>query len=403
MNLRSKPLSMAYYLLLMIIIIAGFYAIYVRATEGLSVTALTSLVVWGAWVSWYIFFIGVSAGAFLLSSLVYVFNMKKYEPMGRDALLIAAISMILALLFVWIDIARLERGLFVIMYRNFTSILSWEIHFYLIYVILLIVELYFAMRVDLVKMSKSSKIYRLLSLGSRDTSEKSISRDKRTLRVLGAIAIPIALAVHGGTGALFSGVKARIYWFSPLVPVIFIVSALVSGTALLIFFKYMRDKTSGREIDKELYLSLGKLLLFFLFVDMFFLFWEYFSGFYGLIPDHLAILNIIMTGNYSWVFWIVQIGLGVALPIILIAYSSKTKSVLGIIIGSIFVTLGIAALRHNLVIPALAIPVIEGMPTQAIYFPTLIEWMSSFGLIALGLLLYSIGTRVLPMDKKGDL
>ena len=400
MNLQSKKISVAYYLLLIVVVITGFYAIYIRAIEGLKVTALTSVIPWGAWVSWYIFFIGVSVGAFLLSSLVYVFNKKEYEPVGRDALLIAAISLILALLFVWIDIAKLERGLFVFMYRNITSILSWEIHFFQIYIILLIAELYFAMRTDLITMGKSSWIHRLLSLGSKDTSKESMSRDKRILRVLGAIAIPVALAVQGVSGALFAGVKARIYWFSPLVPIIFIASALVSGTALLIFFKYTRDKTSGREIDKDLFIRLGKLLLFFLVVDLFFVFWEYFTGFYGLIPLHITTLTMIISGQYSWVFWGLQMALGAVVPIVLIVYSTRAKSVLGLVIASVAVTLGITGLRFNIVIPALSIPVIEGLPTVSAYFPTLIEWTSSIGLITFGLLLYSIGIKVLPMDRK---
>jgi molybdopterin-containing oxidoreductase family membrane subunit len=401
MNLRSKPISAAYYVGLIVVIVAGFYAIYVRATKGLSVTALTSLVPWGAWVSWYIFFVGLSAGLIIISSLFYVFKMKKYEPVGRDALLIATISLILSLIFISIDLGRLDRGFLVLMYRNITSLLSWEAHLFLIFAILLIAGLYFAMRTDLIKIGEKSRIHRLLSLGIKDTSEKSMSRDKKILRILGAIAIPIALAIQFSSGALFAGVKARIFWFSPLVPIIFITSALVASMGVLIFLRFARIKISGREIDKDLFVGLGKFLLLFLVIDVFFIISEYFTGFYGLIPEHLVILDLILRGPYSGVFWIVQIAIGVILPIILITYSAKTKFIPGIIIGAICATLGIAALRFIIVIPALSIPVIVGMPTGAFYFPTLIEWVSSIGVIALGLLLYSIGTRVLPMDNEG--
>ena len=398
---QNNRRSILWYACLILLMVAGAVAVFIRAREGIIVTNLTSTTPWGTWVAFYIYFVGMSAGAFLLSTLIYVFGMEQYEKIGKDALLVAILSMVLAMAFILLDLGHMERFWHALWYMNWTSVLAYEVRFYVLYVVLLLSELYFAMRIDLIKTSvvnnRKGKIAKFLSFGSKDTSEESKRHDYKMLKVLGTMGIPIAiLGVHGGTGALFAVVKARPFLNSALFPVIFVVSALVSGTALLIAFYVIRNKVVGNPIDQAMVKGLAGLLSFFLLIDVGLEFYEFFIGAYGLGHEELATLKTMIMSDYSWSFWAVQMVLGVVIPLYLI-FSKRTKeSVKALTAAAIMVAIGILGVRFNIVLPALIVPVMTGLP-EGYYYPTLIEIISSSGVIASGLFLYSVAIKVLPV------
>ena len=89
--------------------VAGTVGVWQRLTQGHLLANYGSYVPWGLWVAAYIYFVGLSAGAFLLSSLVYVFKVKVLEPIGRLSLVVAVITLFMALLSIWFDIGYMER------------------------------------------------------------------------------------------------------------------------------------------------------------------------------------------------------------------------------------------------------------------------------------------------------
>ena len=140
--------------------------------SGLGVTRLGSVVPWGLWVAFYIFFIGLSAGSFLLSTLVFVFRNKTLEPVGRLAVLQAFVCLLTGLVFILIDLGHWERFWHVIVYPQWNSVLAWEIWFYNFYIVLLLAELWLLMRRDLARWAGEVRgvrrlCYRVLSLGFR--------------------------------------------------------------------------------------------------------------------------------------------------------------------------------------------------------------------------------------------
>ncbi|HBP64372.1 MAG TPA: molybdopterin oxidoreductase, partial [Desulfosporosinus sp.] len=145
--------SILWYAFLILLMVAGTVAVFIRAKEGIIVTNITSTTPWGTWVAFYIYFVGMSAGAFLLSTLIYVFGMEQYEKIGKDALLVAILSMVLAMVFILLDLGHMERFWHALWYMNWTSVLAYEVRFYVLYVALLLSELYFARRIDLIKTS----------------------------------------------------------------------------------------------------------------------------------------------------------------------------------------------------------------------------------------------------------
>ena len=99
---RQRAPTAAFYAVIMALAAVGALSVVHRWTEGLKVTDLTSTMTWGLWISLYIFFVGLSAGSFLLSTLIFVFGFRDLERVGRLAILSAILSMTAAMLFVWV-------------------------------------------------------------------------------------------------------------------------------------------------------------------------------------------------------------------------------------------------------------------------------------------------------------
>jgi molybdopterin-containing oxidoreductase family membrane subunit len=395
---QARPqVRAAWYSLLALLLLTGGGAIFYRLVGGLATTNLTSFMPWGAWVAFYIYFVGLSAGAFLLSSLIYVFGMDRFEKVGRMALLAALVSMVVALTFIGLDLGRVDRALTALIRFNWMSPLAWEVRFYAVYIALLAAELWFSVRADLVKRSETSRIARFLAFGTKETDD---SGDHKWLRILGTIGIPIAIfGVHGGTGLIFAVVKARGTWFGPLFPVVFILSALVSGTAMLTVFYVVRQLVRRRPVDTALVLDLGKLLVGFLMVDMGLFFYEMLVPALSLYPHDREVIHVMASGRFAWSFWFVQVGMAFVGPAVILLSSLK-RSWKWVTVAALSVVIGIVGVRFNIVVPALIPPLLPGLPTGD-YAPNLVEWVSSAGVIALGLMLFSLAAEVLPLDQDG--
>lgn len=363
--MRNKTLILAYWTLLGVVVAVGTAATYVRTVEGLQVTNLTSLVPWGLWVAFYIYFIGLSAGSFLISTMIYVFGIERFEPIGRIALFSAFIALSTGLAFIMLDLGHMERFWTVFINRSSTSVLEWEIHFYNLYLVILLSELWLLMRRDLIRKGRETglvgMICRLLTFGSKDLSDESAARDMRMVKILGTLGVPVAIGVHGGTGAIFAVVKARPYWYTGLFPLIFIVSALASGGALLTFiyaFFGRKDKEHA-----ELVTALGKMSAGFLAIDLIFLASELLVGLYGAVPDHIAVYRAIMFGPFWYIFWGVQLGLGAVIPLLLIFNKRTGRSVGWIGVAAALVVIGIIGVRLNIVVPPFTVPLLPGVDT----------------------------------------
>jgi Ni/Fe-hydrogenase subunit HybB-like protein len=402
-------------LLLVLAAAFGLATLVYRLYSGLGVTHLGSVVPWGLWVAFYIYFIGLSAGSFLLSTLVFVFRNKTLEPVGRLAVLQAFVCLITGLVFILIDLGHWERFWHVIVYPQWNSVLAWEIWFYNFYIILLVAELWLLLRCDLARWAGEARglrrfCYRALSLGFRcpktEAEERACTaRTYRWLSILGVIGIPIALGVHGGTGAIFAVVKARPAWYSPIFPLVFIVSALASGGGLLLFLRAF--VAPQPEEDKKILPALAKLTGGFLIFDLLLLSLEFLTGLYGGMPDHVEVYHLITTGPFWYVFWIGQLFLGALVPLLLIY--ARTGPIAGPIrlgLAGLFIVIGVFGIRLNIVIPALALPVFRGFDhaidsprLSSLYIPNWVEWVSSFGIVAAAALLMYGAMRLLPMTE----
>jgi len=393
------------YVLWGVALVVGLIGVYQRFVYGHQLAAYGSYVVWGLWVAAYIYFIGLSAGAFLLSSLVYVFDVKRLEKVGKLALFTAVITLFTALLSIWIDLGHMGR--FWKVYTSFAweSMMAWMVWLYTAYFLLLLVETWFVMRSDLIRWSgkhgMQGAIARMLSFGRKDLSPAVIEKEKKIIRVLATIGIPLAIAFHGGVGALFGVIGARPYWHSGLYPILFLVGALASGGALLTAIVACFWPERGKD-HEELVSSLGKITLGLLALDLLLEWAEITIALWGAIPAHVVGFKLILFGPYWWVFWIVHLFMGSLIPIVILTLWPRAVNLVGIATGLIAVTF--LSVRVNIVVPALAAPEMEGLVRaytdsrlQFAYFPSLHEWLVILFVVSLGIALFYVGYKSLPI------
>lgn len=384
----------------------GLIGLYQRLTMGHVAANYGSYIPWGLWVAAYIYFIGLSAGAFLLSALVYVFQIKLLKPIGKLALFTALVTLAGAMFSIWMDLGHPLRAWKLMLNTNFGSMMGWMAWLYTSYFVLLLVELWFAIRADLAVCAGEpgfkGSLCKFLALGRRDTSETGVANDMKILRALGGMGVPLAVAFHGGVGALFGVVGARPYWNSGLTPIMFLIGALASGSALLTFVTAIWGPERGSESHRKLMVFLGQITLGLLLFDLLLEWAEYSTQMYAAITAHTESMRLILFGPYWWVFWIVHLLIGAIIPILLLVFARH--NVAAVATASALIAGTFLSVRLNIVIPALAVEELDGLahaftgPGLSFnYFPSQTEWLFFVWTVALAGLLFLIGYSLLPI------
>ena len=228
---------------------------------------------WSVLIVLYPYITGLVAGAFIMASLVRVFNVRALEPVYRLSLLTAFAFLLCAPLPLLFHLGHPERCFEVMMTPHLTSpmaIFGFVYAWYLMAVLLL--ELWFDFRVDLVEWSKTTPgfrgtLYRLFTVGVTDTSEPAVKLDHKLGHILSIVGIPSAFLLHGYVGFIFGSVKANPWWGNVLMPIIFIMSAMVSGIALCVFNYMVLRWIRRKAIDMKCLDVMCMFLFYALVVD----------------------------------------------------------------------------------------------------------------------------------------
>ena len=211
---------------------------------------------WSQLIVIYPYITGLVAGAFVISSLHHVFNIKSFAPVSRFALLTALCFMVFAPSPLLFHLGQPTRAFNAVITPHWTSAMAAFGYVAGFYLCLLILETWFAFRADIVAMSKArtgimGKAYGLLTLGSDDISPRALAIDHKIARILAMIGIPAACGLHGYVGFVFGSLKTREWWSSDLMPVIFLLSAVGSGVGLLIVLYVVVSKFRKTPIIDE--------------------------------------------------------------------------------------------------------------------------------------------------------
>jgi len=228
---------------------------------------------WSVLIVLYPFITGLVAGAFILASLERVFRVEAVKPTYRLALLTALAFLLDAPLPLQLHLGHPERSPEMYFTPHATSAMAMFGYVYLWYLMaVLVLEIWLDYRRDIVLWSQQSKgllrvIYKIMTLGSSNISERSLAIDERVGWIVTLIGIPSAFLLHGYVGFIFGSIKANPWWNSPLMPVVFIFSAMVSGIAAVMLLYMGVTKLRKKMIDIRCVDSIAMYLFYIFIID----------------------------------------------------------------------------------------------------------------------------------------
>ena len=228
---------------------------------------------WTLMIVLYPYITGFVAGAFIVSSLYHVFGRSELAPVGRLSLLTSLSFLLVATLPLMCHLGHPERALNIFLTPNFSSAMAGFGFVFNFYLVVVLLEIWLVYREHIIETARRSRglkrrIYKILALGVYDLSPESRAIDERAIRVLAAIGIPAACILHGYVGFIFGALKSNPWWSTPLMPIIFLFSAVVSGIALLIVIYQLDRKIRGEPIDRDCVASLARWLWLFVIVTV---------------------------------------------------------------------------------------------------------------------------------------
>jgi Ni/Fe-hydrogenase subunit HybB-like protein len=315
---------------------------------------------WSILIVLYPYITGLVAGAFILASLERVFRVEAVKPTYRLALLTALAFLLVAPLPLQLHLGHPERSIEMYLTPHRTSAMAMFGFVYLWYLMaVLLLEIWLDYRREIVVMSQSTKgwrklLYRVLTLGSTNISERALQVDEKAGYIITLIGIPSAFLLHGYVGFIFGSVKANPWWSSPTMPVVFLFSAMVSGIAIVLLLYMFTTWYRKQTIDMRCIDTIARYLFYTFIIDFSLEMLDLVHRIYEADESFRSLDFMVHTRLYvSQV--VIQIYLGTLLPIGLLALtqvlrlSEKARKRIYAVAGSLTMV-GIFAMRWNVVI-----------------------------------------------------
>lgn len=384
---RIEGTSKSFYLtvaVLVLLVLGGVYSTYLMFAHGLYLSGMTNRVPWGLQIAMAIYYIGLSAGSLVVSGLYGIFGKMEYKPFARIAAFLAMLFLIAGLLSIFTDQGRIDR-LFVMpfTYFNITSMFSLNPALYSGHIIICIIYLW------------------------------ALFKEKGTLTKIASLTVVLwAIGTHTGTGAIFALAPRELY-SSPLLPPSFVAAALSSGAALMILVMVGLFRATGRHLDDEIVVWLGRRLLpVFLLSALYVMLIENLHRVYQ-AGSHEAGMYFLFGGFHSVLFWGGLIIIGSIIPAILLFIRRTGTSIRWLVFSSTLVVFGVLCERFLIVVPGLTHPtetlpgmeitssvINEGIAAYSVSFYEVLQTLGVIAFIGLAFILGLKFLRLLPTEAK---
>jgi molybdopterin-containing oxidoreductase family membrane subunit len=384
---RIEGTSKSFYLtvaILVALVLGGVYSTYLMFVDGLYLSGMTNRVPWGLQIAMAIYYIGLSAGSLVVSGLYGIFGKMEYKPFARIAAYLAMLFLIAGLLSIFTDQGRIDR-LFVMpfTYFNVTSMFSLNPALYSGHIMICIIYLW------------------------------ALFKEKGTLTKIASLTVVLwAIGTHTGTGAIFALAPRELY-SSPLLPPSFVAAALSSGAALMILIMVGLFRATGRHLDDEIVVWLGRRLLpVFLLSALYVMLIENLHRVYQ-AGSHEAGMYFLFGGFHSVLFWCGLITIGSIVPAILLFIRKTGTSIRWLVFSSTLVVFGVLCERFLIVVPGLTHPgemlpgfeitnsvLNEGLAAYSISFYEILQTLGVIAFIGLAFILGLKFLRLLPTEAK---
>ena len=371
-----------------VILLVGVAAGLMVFVKGLSITNLNDLVPWGLWITLDLSSIALSAGAFLLCAAVYLLGLKQLQPVARTATFVGLIGYSMALLALIMDIGRPDRFWHSIVFWNTHSVM-WEVT--------MCILLYFTVLIlEAAPILGGAAWFRTRwpKLAGRLQTVHQLAP------VLAIVGLCLSLLHQSSLGAAYGVLKARPIWYRPDMSVLFIASAIAAGPSLTVLVSMLAARLSRKvHVDDRLLEKVASFIGWVLVVYLYFRFWDAFAMTYTYAPGRTEGLQLLTRGPLAFNFWVLEIILGAVVPIfILLRPKLRARQVLRMVALAL-VVVGVVAYRWDTNMAG-QLTVVTYLPSEIVtryttYVPSLVEILSSAGVIAYGALAITLGVRYL--------
>ncbi len=396
---------------LLAVIAWGLYAYVHQLRNGLIVTGMRDQVSWGLYITNFVFFIGISHAGTLISAILRVTNTEWRRPITRLAEAITVFALCIGAPMVIVDLGRPERMLNLFRYGRIQSPILWDVLSVSTYLTGCAIYLYIPMIPDLGMLAEKShlpdwrrRLYKKLSLGWTGSPEQW-SLLERAISVMAVMIIPLAVSVHTVVSWIFA-MTLRPGWNSSIFGPYFVVGAIYSGAAAVIFSMYILRRVLHLEeyLQPIHFRNLGLLLLAFSLLYLYFNVNEYLTMGYKFEGIEKEYLTRLFFGDYAPLFWSVQ-AVGVIMPALLMIAVLGMKhyrrfTIPGVALAAFLAIVGAWAKRYLIVVPTLSSPFLPGqrIPWEwSHYRPTWVEWSLTAAAVAVFLLIYVLFSKLFPM------
>ncbi len=370
-------------------------------------------VLWSVLIVIYPYITGLVAGAFIMASLVRVFNVKALTPVYRLALLTALAFLLCAPLPLLLHLGHPERCLEVMMTPHLSSPMAMFGFVYAWYIMaVLLLELWLDYRHDFVRWGQQEPglkglMYRWLTLGVKDVSPAALHFDDRMGLVVTIIGIPSAFLLHGYVGFIFGSIKANPWWGNVLMPVIFVFSAIVSGIALCVFIYTELSWFRRKEVDDDCIDEMGKFLFYALLVDFSIESLDWLHRLYS-ADESIHVLKQLAAGKLFYTMLVGQLCLGTLIPLLMLGATQMFREEIPNFVrrrlyyfSALLIMAGVLLMRWNVVIGGqLFSKSLRGFTTFKLELSGQEGWLVGLGLMLLPFLILVLLIRIfLPVEK----
>jgi Ni/Fe-hydrogenase subunit HybB-like protein len=375
---QLKPLV----IILLALMGLAFVIAMVRYANGIgAVSNLSNSYPWAFWISFDLFTgVAISSGAFLMAAVVYIFELKEFRPLVRPSVLTGFLGYMMVVIALLVDLGHPERIWYMIIHWNHTSVLLEIGLCVMSYLTVLAIE--FAPVVfEGIKWQKFAHF---------------IHRFIMPFVILGVV---LSTLHQSSLGSLLLIQPAKLYplWWTPILPILFFVSAVTIGLSMIIFESSISARYFHRGLEIHLLEKLAKVIPVILAIYLLIKFSQL-----TLAGD----LKYLFTGGLMSVLFWAEILIGVVTPLILFSIKRIRKSPNGLLIGSIILLLGMILNRFDVSWFAIQHPdPLTYMPTfmSAVhYFPSLPEVLVSVGIFSAGLLAFGLAVKYLPVFETNE-
>ena len=367
---------------------------------------------WGFLIVLYPYITGLVAGAFIMASLVRVFKVKVLEPVYRLSLLTALAFLLCAPLPLLFHLGHPERCYEIMMTPHLTSpmaIFGFIYAWYLMAVLLL--ELWFDYRQDLVRWSNTTSgfkgiLYRAFTVGVTDTSPQAVALDMKMGRILSIVGIPSAFLLHGYVGFIFGSIKANPWWGNAITPIIFILSAIVSGIALCVFNYMVLLWIRRRTVDMRCLDTMAMFLFYALVVDAAVEGLDWIHRAYA-AEEGFQVMQIMIREKLFYTLNLGQATIGTLLPLLLLGALQVLRKRVPELVrrrfifsSSAMILVGVLAMRWNVVIGGqLFSKSLRGVMGYKLEFAGVEGWFMGMILLALPFVILTVLVKLFHSER----